>query len=70
MCVSKIDNSFTGDSVVKNLPANAGDASSIPGSGRSAGERNSNPLQCPLLGNPMDREAWWAVAHEVSKSWT
>ena len=67
MCISKIDNSFTGDSVVKNPPANAGDASSIPG---SAGEGSSNPLQCSLLGNPMDREAWWAVVHGVTKSWT
>ena len=67
MCISKIDNSFIDESVVNNPPANAGDVSSIPG---SAGEGNNNPLQCSLLGNPMDREAWWAVVHEVSKSWT
>ena len=46
---------FPGDSVVKNPPANAGDAGSIPGSGRSPGEGNGNPLQSPCLGNPTDR---------------
>ena len=48
--------------MVKNLPANAGhirNTSSIPGSGRSPGEGNSNPLQYSCLGNPMDRGAWW-----------
>ena len=49
---------FLGDSVVKNLPANAGDAGSIPGLGRSPGEGIGNPLQYPCLGNPMDGEAW------------
>ena len=43
--------------MVKNLPANAGDTGSIPGSGRSPGEENGNPLQCSCLGNPVDREA-------------
>ena len=47
--------SFPGGSVVKSLPANAGDPGSIPGSGRSLGEGNSNPLQYSCLGNPMDR---------------
>ena len=42
---------------VKNLPSNAGDAGSIPGSGRAPGEGNSNPLQYSCLGNPMDRGA-------------
>ena len=55
--------SFPGDSVVKNSPANAGDAGSIPGSGRSPGEGNENPLQCSCLGNPMDRGAWQATVH-------
>ena len=59
-----------GDSDKKNLPANAGDKGSIPGSGRSHGGRNSNPLQCSCLENPMDRGAWWATAHGVTKSWT
>ena len=49
---------FQGDSVVKNLPAIARDVGSIPGSGRSSGEGNGNPLQYPCLENPTDREAW------------
>ena len=43
--------------MVKNLTCQAGDLGSIPGSGRSPGEENGNPLQCSCLGNPMDREA-------------
>ena len=48
--------SFPGGSVVKNPPTNTGDAGSVPGSGRSPGGGNGNPLQCSCLGNPMDRE--------------
>ena len=48
---------FSGGSVVKNLPTSAGDWSLIPGSGRSPGERNGNPLQYSCLGNPIDRRA-------------
>ena len=59
---------FPGSSVTKNLPANAGDVGSIPGSGRSPGERNSNPLQYSCQGNPMDRGAWPAIVHGVAKS--
>ena len=59
---------FPGGSVVKNLLANAGDAGSIPGSGRSPGEGNGNPLQYSCLGNPMDRGAWRATDHGVAKS--
>ena len=58
--------------MVKGSPANAGvprDASSIPGSGRSPGEGNGNPLQCFCLENPMDR-GLGATAHEAAKSWT
>ena len=51
----------------ENPPVNAGDAGLIPGSGRSPGERNGNPLQYPRLGNPMDRGAWWATVHRVAK---
>ena len=40
---------------------------SIPGSGRSPGEGNGNPLQYSCLGNPMDRGAWQAIVHEVAK---
>ena len=56
--------------VVKNPPANAGDArdlGSIPGSGRSPGETNGDPFQYSCLGNPMDRGAWQATVHRVTK---
>ena len=56
--------------VVKNLPANAGDPSMIPGLGRSPGGGHGNPLQCSCLKNPMDRRAWWATVHGVTKSQT
>ena len=62
--------SISGGSVVKNLTANAGDMGSIPGSGRSPGEGNGNPLQFSCLGNPMDIAAWQATVREVAKSWT
>jgi len=52
---------------LKNLPANAGDTSSIPGSGRSPGEGNGNPLWYSYLENPMDRGAWWAIVHGVAQ---
>ena len=54
--------------MVKNLPANAGDAGSIPGSGRFPGEGHSNPLQYSCLENPVDRGAWWATVHGVAES--
>ena len=56
--------------VVKNLPANTGDATdvgSIPGSGRSPGEGNGNPLQYPCLEDSMNRGAWLATVHVVTK---
>ena len=58
--------------VLKNSPANAGDiidAGSIPGSGRSPEGGHVNPLQYSCLENPMDRGAWQATVHGVSKSW-
>ena len=58
---------FPAGSVVKNLPANIRDKGLIPGSGRSLGEVNGNSLQYSCLGNPMDREAWWATVHGVAK---
>ena len=58
---------FLGGSTVKNPPANAGDASSIPGSGRTPGEGNGNQLQYFCLGNPMDREASWTTVHGVAE---
>ena len=57
--------------VVKNPAASAGDARDaglIPGSGRSPGGGNGNPLQYSRLGNPVDRGAWWATVHGVGKS--
>ena len=60
---------ISGSSVVKNLPANAGDAGSIPGSGRSPGGGNGSPLQYSCLGNAMDSGAWRATVHGVAKSW-
>ena len=62
--------SFPGGSVVKNLPANAGEVGSIPGLGRAPGVGNGNPLQCYRLESSMDRRAWWAATHGVMKSWT
>ena len=58
---------FPGDSVVKNLLANAGDVGSIPGSGRSPGEGNGNPFQSSCLGYTIDRGARWATVHGVTK---
>ena len=54
-------------SVGKNLPVKAGDTGSIPGSGRSPREGNSNPLQYPCLGNTKDRGTWWATVLGVAK---
>ena len=59
--------------MVKNPPANAGDEGemgSIPGSGRSPGGEDSNLLQYSCLENPMDRGAWRATVHEVTKNQT
>ena len=58
---------FTGGSVVKNPPANAGDVGSIPGLGRCPGEGSGNPHQYSCLGNPMNRGAWQATVHGVTK---
>ena len=63
---------FPGDSVVKNLLANAGDAGDmglIPGLRRSPGVRNGNPLQYSCLGSPMNRGVWWAKGHRVGHDW-
>ena len=61
---------FPGGSEVKASASNAGDPGSIPGSGRSPGEGNGNPLQYSCLENPMDRAAWQATVHGVAKSRT
>ena len=70
--ISKVDikSGFLSGTEVKRPPANAGDEGSIPGSGRSPGEGNGNPIQCSCLENHMDRGAWWAEVHRVTKSWT
>ena len=52
----------------KESTCNAGDPGSIPGSGRSLGEGNGNPLQYSCLENPMDTGGWWAAVHGVTKS--
>ena len=56
--------------MVKNLPANAGDAGVIPGSGIYPGGENGNPFQYSCLGNPLDRGAWQATDHGVAKEMT
>ena len=56
----------TDGSVVKNSPANAGDPGSIPGSERSAGEGNGNPLQYSCVGNPMHRGLWQVIVHRAA----
>ena len=59
--------------VIKNLPTNAGDlrdAGLIPGLGSSPGGGHHNPLQYSCLENPMDRGAWQAMVHKLTKSWT
>ena len=59
---------FSSGSSVRNLPANVGDAGSIPGLGRSSGEGSGSPLQYSRLGDPMDRGAWWAAVRGVAES--
>ena len=61
---------FPGGSVIKNLPAKAGGVGLIPESRRSPGEGNGKPLQYSCWENPMDRGAWQATVHGVTKSWT
>ena len=67
------DVDFPGGAEVKNLPANgrdAGDSGSIPGSGGPPGGGHGNSLQYSCPENPMDRGAWRATVHRVTKSWT
>ena len=61
---------FPGGSHAKLSAFNVGDPGSIPGSGRSPGEGNGNPLQYSYLENPMDGGAWKAAVHRVTKSQT
>ena len=59
---------FPGSSDGKASAYNVGDPGLIPGSGRSTGEGNSNPLQYSCLENPTDQGAWWATIHGAAKS--
>ena len=59
---------FPGGPEVKESACNVEDLGSIPGSGKSPGEGNGNPLQYSCLENPMDRGAWWATVHRVTES--
>ena len=61
---------FPGGAAGKESACNAGDPGSFPGSGRSPGGGNSNPLQYSCLKNSMDREVWQATVQRVTKSWT
>ena len=63
-------NYFPGGSDGKESACNVGDWGSIPELGRSLGEGNGNPLQYSCLENPMDRGAWGATVHGITKSWT
>ena len=62
-----MNHDFQGGLVVKSLPANAGDISSIPGLGRSPGEGNGKLLQYSCLGNPMDRGTWQGTVDGFAK---
>ena len=62
-----LEKGFSHSSVGKESACNAGDLGSIPGSGRSPGEENGNPLQYFCLENPMDRGAWKATVHGVPR---
>ena len=68
--IYSVGQGFPGGSEVKASASNAGDLGSIPGSGRSPGEGNGNPLLYSCLENPMDGEAWQATVHGVAKSQT
>ena len=61
---------FPGGSLGKESACNVGDPGSILGLGRSPGEGNGNPLQNSCLENSMNRRAWWAPVHGVTKSQT
>ena len=61
---------FPGGSEVKASACNVGDLGSIPGSGRSSGDGNGNPLQYSCPESPMDGGAWWAAVHGVARSRT
>ena len=68
--ISKTEKGFPHGSNSKESACNVGDPSLIPGYGRSPGEGNGNPLQYSCLENSVDRGAWQAMVHGVTKSWT
>ena len=68
-CLLRLHQLFPGNSVGKESACSAGDPGSVPASGRSPGEGNGKPLQYPCLENPLDRGAWLAAVHGVTKSW-
>ena len=68
--ISTLQSYSDSDSDGKEFACNVGDLGSIPGSRRSSGEGNGNPLQQSCLENPMDRGAWWATVHGLAKSRT
>ena len=70
MIIRNLRRGFPGGSEVKASACNAGDLGLIPGSGRSPGEENGNPLQYSCLENPMDGGAWRATVHGVARSQT
>ena len=73
LCLILYDRTSQVALMVKNLPANAGDAryaGLVPGSRRSLGGGNGNPLQYSCLENPIDKGVWQATVHGVVKSWT
>ena len=67
--MNAVDREVAGGSVGKESDSNAGDTGLILGSERSSGEGNGNPLLYSCLENPMDKGAWQATVHGVSKSW-
>ena len=67
MCIPNNDGGLPRKLSGKESTCQAGDLGSIPGSGRSPGERNGNPLQYSCLGNPMDRGAWRSAHHGMAK---
>ena len=69
-CLTALNRDFPGGSDSKEFTYDAGDMGLIPRSGRSPGEGNGNPLQYSCLKNSMDRGAWQAAVHRVTKSGT
>ena len=70
LCLGVFRKCFPGSSDSKASAYNVEDLGLIPGSGRAPGEGNGNPLQYSCLENSMDKGAWWATVHGVTKSWT